>query len=85
MHTINVEKDVSIRNVKGFYKDVVESLGKEDEVTIDLKDVESIDFSVAQVIMAARKHAKKNRKLIRIRNVSKAVKGQFKNCCLIKS
>jgi len=79
---INVKEDISIKNAAQFYLDVKNELAAQEEVILDFSTVKRIDLSIAQVIVAAGREAKKNGKTVNLKSVSDAVKYQLQICGL---
>ena len=56
---ITIEEDIGIKKINGFYQELKEIIKKESEIIFDFKDVNRIDLSFAQVMIAADKELKK--------------------------
>jgi len=84
MESIAVQEDIGIKSIREFYLFFSEVLGREDEITLDFAAVEGIDLSVAQVLMAARRLAKSEKKVLKLKNVSDAVRKQLQITGLVK-
>jgi anti-anti-sigma regulatory factor len=72
-----IPEDVGIKNVKEFYARVKEMLGSSDEMILDFTAVKSIHLSVALVVMAAHREAKRLGKVIKLKNVPEVVRRQL--------
>ena len=72
-----VDKNVGVKNVKHFYSDLNEAIGKSETVVINFSDVDRIDLSIMTVLNAAFRHVKRNGKMIKLKNVSKNLKEQL--------
>lgn len=66
---MRLEGDVSIKNIKSLYADIKDELTNNDEIIIEMKDVSSIDASVAQVLLSATLKAKETGKELRLENI----------------
>ena len=84
MESIAVQEDIGIKSIREFHIFLGEVLGREDEITLDFAAVEGIDLSVAQVLMAARRLAKSEKKVLKLKNVSDAVRKQLQITGLVK-
>ena len=84
MESIAVQEDIGVRHIKEFYLFFSEVLGREDEITLDFSAVKDIDLSVAQVLMAARRLAKNEKKVLKLKNVSEEVRKQLQLTGLVK-
>ena len=84
MESIAVQEDIGIRHIREFYLFFGEVLRREDEITLDFSAVERIDLSVAQVLMAARRLAKSEKKVLKLKNVSEEVRKQLQLTGLVK-
>jgi anti-anti-sigma factor len=79
--TVIFDNSAGIRTAAALQKKLIEGMKKGD-LTCDLTSVERIDCSIAQLLIAAMKEAKKNGTKVRIRGVSQKVKDQFELCGL---
>lgn len=74
METIALNEDVGIKNIREFYRNLAKVLKGEDEVILDFSRVKRIDLSLAQVLMAAGRIAKSEKKILKLKNVSADIK-----------
>ncbi len=72
------EKDITVKNIKKIYDEIVKEFEKNDELIIDLTDVKRIDLSFAQLILAVGKKARELKKVIRVKGVSSELKLLFR-------
>jgi anti-anti-sigma factor len=79
--TVVFDSSVGIRSVAVLRKQLLEGMEKGD-LTCDLSSVERIDCSIAQLLIAAMREARKNGTKVRIKGVSQKVKDQFELCGL---
>lgn len=79
--TIVFDKSSGIRTAAVLQKKMIEGM-KEGDLTCDLSTVERIDCSIAQLLIAAMREAKKNGTKVKIKGVSREVKDQFELCGL---
>lgn len=77
MKVIELHEETGIKNIKNFYIDLIETLKVESELVIDFSRIKRIDFSLAQILMAARRLAKSDNKILKLRNVSAEVRKQL--------
>jgi anti-anti-sigma regulatory factor len=73
-----IEKNTSIKNVGQFYGQLKEILSNgHDDITIDFKEVDSLDLSVITVIKATHKELKGKGKKLMMKNISDRLRGQL--------
>jgi anti-anti-sigma regulatory factor len=84
MESIAVQEDIGIKNIREFHLFFGEVLSREDEITLDFAAVERIDLAVAQVLMAARRLAKREGKVLKLKNISEDVRKQLQITGLVK-
>ncbi len=77
---IKLESDIGIKKIKELYATVMDEFTTSDEVVIDFADVERVDLSVIQIIMAVGRAAKAAGKTIRLKSVPRFVKYQMQIC-----
>jgi anti-anti-sigma regulatory factor len=74
---IELHEETGVKNIKNFYIDLIETLKGESELVLDFSRVKRIDLSLAQILMAARRLAKGDNKILKLRNVSAEVRKQL--------
>jgi anti-anti-sigma factor len=79
---IVLKEDINIKNAAQFYQDVKDELANKDKVILDFSNVQRIDLSIAQIILAAGREAKETGKSVNLKSVSDAVKHQLQVCGL---
>jgi anti-anti-sigma regulatory factor len=79
---IVLDEDIGIKKIISFYNSLKREMEDEDEIIIDFSKVARIDLSVAQVVTAAGRSAKKLGKTIRLKSVGNTVKRQMQLCGL---
>lgn len=77
---IVVREDVGIKSIRDFCREVVGALRDSDEVLLDFERVKRIDLSVAQVLLAAGRDARRQGKSIKLKNVSDHIRHQMHIC-----
>ncbi len=77
MKVIELHEETGIKSIKRFYIDLIETLKQESELVLDFSRVKRIDLSLAQILMAARRLAKSDNKMLKLRNVSAEVRKQL--------
>jgi anti-anti-sigma factor len=79
--TVVFDTSAGIKTASVLHKQLIEGMKKGD-LTCDLSSVDRIDCSIAQLLIAAMREARKNGTRVRIKGVSKNVKDQFELCGL---
>ena len=79
---ITLESDIGVKKIQDLHAAILDEFDKNEEVVIDFTGVERIDLSVAQLIIAAGREAKKNGKTVRLKSMPRAVKYQMQMCAL---
>jgi anti-anti-sigma regulatory factor len=74
---IELHEETGIKNIKDFYINLIETLKGESELILDFSRVKRIDLSLAQILMAVRRLAKSDNKILKLRNVSAEVRKQL--------
>ena len=74
---ITVDQDTGIKNIKGFYEEIKKELKNNDQVVIDFSGVERIHLAIATVILSAYREGKKDKKIIKLKNISDVVRNQL--------
>jgi anti-anti-sigma regulatory factor len=74
---IELHEDTGIKNIKEFYIELTETFKRESELVLDFSRIKRIDLSLAQTLMAARRLAKSDNKILKLRNVSAEVRKQL--------
>ncbi len=72
-----VNKNVGVKNIRGFYDSLGEALKNSDSIVINFSRVDRIDLSVLTVLSAAYREIKGNGKMIKLKNVSPRLKEQL--------
>ena len=75
---MKVDKNVSVKNIKNFYRVLKKEVEDNSQVVLDFSDSVRIDSSVAQVILSAVKKAKELDKSILFVGLSPELKNLFK-------
>ncbi len=84
MATIELREDVGVKNIKEFYNELMMLLQGQEEIVLDFSQVRHVDLSLAQVLMAAHKIARKDNKVIKLKRVSQELKEQMQIAGLSK-
>ncbi len=71
------EETFGIKHARDFYNSLKDELIDNDEVVLDFAGVKRIDLSIAQIIIAAGRSARKNKKTIKLKSVSENLKYQM--------
>ena len=79
---IILDQDISVKKIADFHANVLKSLEDDDEVVIDFSNVERVDCSLVQVIIAAGRKAKIEGKTIKLKSLPRPVKYQMQVCGL---
>jgi len=74
MKVIDIPDDIGVKNIKGFYSTLKDTLKNESEIHLNFSKVKRIDLSLAQVLLSAGKESKKENKCIKLKGVSEDVK-----------
>ncbi|HNW30120.1 MAG TPA: STAS domain-containing protein [Spirochaetota bacterium] len=77
---IKLDSDINVKKIKEFHSAILDELKSSDEVLIDFSDVERIDLSVAQLVIASGRAAKAAGKTIKLKSVPRFVKYQMQIC-----
>ncbi|MBP7735243.1 MAG: STAS domain-containing protein [Spirochaetes bacterium] len=77
---IKLEPDVGIKKIKELHAAVLDEFKTSEEVVIDFSQVERVDLSVVQLIMAVGRAAKNAGKTIKLKSVPRFVKHQMQIC-----
>ena len=77
MKVIELHEETGVKNIKKFYIDLIETLKEESELILDFAKIKRIDLSLAQILMAARRLARSDSKILKLRNVSAEVRKQL--------
>ena len=77
---LQVEENISVKNIKSVYEKLKGEFSKSDEVMLDFTNVKRMDLSVIQLIIAAGRYARENSKTLRLRYVSDYLKEQMHIC-----
>jgi anti-anti-sigma regulatory factor len=77
---IKLEPDISVKKIKELHAAIVDEFKNNDEVLIDFADVERVDLSIVQLIMASGRAAKTAGKTIKLKSVPRFIKHQMQIC-----
>jgi len=77
-----VKDDVGIKRIRDFYGEIDREFNEDDEIVMDFGDVDRVDLSVVQVVVAAGRRAREEGKTLRLKSVSERVKDQMRICGL---
>lgn len=77
---LQIEENISVKNIKTVYNKLKDEFEKSDEVMLDFANVKRVDLSVIQLIIAAGRFARENNKTLRLRSVSEYLKEQMHIC-----
>jgi anti-anti-sigma regulatory factor len=77
---IKLEPDISVKKINELHAAIVDEFKTGDEVLIDFSDVERVDLSVVQLIIASGRAAKTSGKTIKLKSVPRFVKHQMQIC-----
>ena len=84
MFIVDVDSDISVKNIREFHSMLGESLEHDDSIVLDFANVERVDMSVVQVVASALREARKRNKSLRFKGINDNVKNQFRICGLIR-
>jgi anti-anti-sigma factor len=70
-------EDAGIKNIKKLYSKLKKVLKSESEIILDLKNLRRMDLSLAQLLIAANREARKKGKKMMLRTVSEDIKKQL--------
>ncbi len=84
MNTIELKEDLSIKSIKGFYSELGEALKEDSEIIIDFSNIERLDLSIIQVIMAALRDVNKGKKALKLKSVPDGIRKQLQICGLLR-
>jgi anti-anti-sigma regulatory factor len=79
---IKLDPDTGIKNVKELHAALLDEFKNNDEVIIDFSEVERIDLSVAQLVIASGREARSRGKTTKLKAVPRSVKYQLQICGL---
>lgn len=65
---------INIKNINSFYTELKNEISTNNEIIIDLSNVNRIDMSAAQIIIAAGEKVKELKKVIKITGISHDLK-----------
>lgn len=86
MAEIVLPEDISIKKIKEFHDQILKVMKSEEhEVVIDFSAVRRADLAVYQVLLACARECRENKKVLKIRGASSAVKEQMVLCGVIRS
>jgi anti-anti-sigma regulatory factor len=77
---IKLEPDIGVKKIKELHAAILDEFKKSDEVLIDFTDIERVDLSVVQLIMASGRAARYGGKTIKLKSVPRFVKYQMQIC-----
>lgn len=77
---IRLDSDIGVKTIKSIHAAVMDELDRNDELLIDFSDVERIDCSVAQLVIALGRAAKMTGKTVKLKGVQRSVKYQMQLC-----
>jgi|GEM_PF-1022511 len=77
MSVVTVAGETSVKNVGSLRERILNELKTSDEIVLDFVDVHHVDLAVAQLILAAMKSAKAQKKVVRVHNTNELLKRQF--------
>ena len=72
MKKIEVPEDMGIKKIKEFYTDLGDVIEEDNDIEIDLSNLESLDLSLIQVILAAVFEQKRRGKKLKIQSQLRA-------------
>jgi anti-anti-sigma regulatory factor len=76
------EEILNVKQAERIHRDFIRELDEKDEIIMDFSPVKRIDLSIAQLIIAAGREARKTGKVIRLKGVSDHVRWQMNVCGL---
>ncbi len=77
-----LEPDLSIKTAKTFYESLKKELQEKDRVNLDFSNVNRIDLSIIQVIIAAGREARDQDKVLQMKGVPVEIRNQMHICGL---
>lgn len=77
---IKLESGIGVKKVKELHAAILDEFEKNDEVLIDFTDVERVDLSVVQLVMASGRVAKSTGKTVKLKSVPRFIKYQMQIC-----
>ncbi len=80
MKVIQLDENTNVKNVTDLKSLLIDALGGEREVLLDLSKVKRIDLATAQVLIAAGREARAASKTIKLKSVSADVRKQLSLC-----
>ena len=84
MSVYTCSEKTGIKTAEKLKEDILSQLDRNEELTIDFAAVRRIDLSVAQIVIAAGREAKKRNLAFRLTGLSSDVKRQLRLCGVIK-
>ena len=84
MAVYTCSEKAGIKTAEKLKEELLSMLDGNEDLTIDFSAVRRIDLSVAQIVIAARKEAKKRNLAFRLSGLSSDVKRQLRLCGVIK-
>lgn len=66
--------EISVKNIEVFYNNLAKEMENSRETVIDLSDITRVDLAATQVIIAAGKKAREQKKIVRLTGVNPQVK-----------
>lgn len=71
------DSELNIKKAKKFYESIKKEVDSHSEIVVDISDVQRVDLSAVQIIIAAGREAKNKDKTIKLKGVSETVKRQM--------
>ncbi len=84
MIEIRLDKSAGIRNISLLYEEMKKNVQRGEDIRIDFSELESLDLSMIQLLISARKSLRLSGKKMLFSNVSEAVKNQMKMTGIIR-
>ena len=77
MGILVIGEDCSVKRAALLRERILRELAESSEIVLDFDNVQHIDLAVAQLVLAAMKSAREQRKTIRVHNAVDSLKKQF--------
>ncbi|MFW6365479.1 MAG: STAS domain-containing protein [Spirochaetota bacterium] len=84
MPEIILDENTSVRNIHALKEKLLDAVSTNEEVLLDFSNLERVDLSVVQLVLAALKSVRQNGQTIKFKHVSDGIRSQFQLAGLMK-
>lgn len=79
---IKLDSDTGVKRIKELHASLLEELSAGGDVILDFSDIERVDLSLVQLIMAAGREARARNVTVKLKSVPRSVRYQMQICGL---